>query len=170
MRYVRGHPLEAAMVVLPFLRPLRLLRVLRIARVAVALGVNTVLIRDLVRRRGTGLAVTLVLSLCLAGAAAAFGFEREAPGSNIRTFEDALWWAASTMTTVGYGDYFPVTPAGRGIAIALMLFGIAALSVLTATIAALIVKENDADPELRRQVEELIAEVRALRQLLEADQ
>lgn len=61
--------------------------------------------------------------------------ERNAPGATITNFGDALWWAAETISTVGYGDMYPVTPAGRVIAVILMVNGFAILSVLTATVA-----------------------------------
>jgi voltage-gated potassium channel len=62
--------------------------------------------------------------------------ERDAPGAHITTFPDALWWAATTVTTVGYGDTFPVTGTGRLVAVALMVVGISLVSIITATIAA----------------------------------
>lgn len=62
--------------------------------------------------------------------------ERHAPGGNIHTFSDALWWAATTVTTVGYGDRYPITAAGRIVAGGLMLVGISLLGVVTAAVAA----------------------------------
>lgn len=55
--------------------------------------------------------------------------ERHNPDANIRTFGDAVWWAASTMTTVGYGDRVPTTGEGRAIGFALMLADIARLQL-----------------------------------------
>ena len=97
------------------------------------------------------------------------------PGANITSFGDALWWAASTITTVGYGDRFPVTTQGRFVAVGLMLAGIALLGVVTASIASwLIDRVREVETEavrdtaddlaaLRRQLELLTAEVAALR-------
>nr|MBA3233489.1 two pore domain potassium channel family protein [Propionibacteriales bacterium] len=62
--------------------------------------------------------------------------ERGAADANIESFGDAAWWAVTTMTTVGYGDRFPVTTEGRLIASALMLAGIALLGVVTAALAS----------------------------------
>jgi voltage-gated potassium channel len=75
-------------------------------------------------------------------------FEDKAKGSNIHTYPDALWWAIVTVTTVGYGDRFPVTGGGRTVAVILMLVGIGLIGVLTATVASVFIKEHtDANKE-----------------------
>ncbi len=58
--------------------------------------------------------------------------EQDAEGANVSTYGDALWWACTTVTTVGYGDRFPVTFEGRMIAVLLMIVGIATLGAVTA--------------------------------------
>jgi len=62
--------------------------------------------------------------------------ERYADGSNIQSFGDAVWWSIASVTTVGYGDKFPVTADGRVIATFLMVIGIGLFSALTALLAA----------------------------------
>jgi voltage-gated potassium channel len=144
------------MVALPFLRPLRLARLLRLARVATALGLNVAILRQLFGQRCTKLIVGAVLVCVVAGAGLTYLAEHEQDGANITTFEDALWWAATTVTTVGYGDHYPTTPQGRGVAIALMLFGIAALSALTAVVAAMLVRSGGSgEPSLTEVLDEL---------------
>lgn len=69
-------------------------------------------------------------------------FDENAKGSNIHNYPDALWWAIVTVTTVGYGDRFPVTGGGRAVAVVLMLVGIGLIGVLTATVASLFIKEH----------------------------
>jgi voltage-gated potassium channel len=99
--------------------------------------------------------------------------ERGRPGAVVTSFGDALWWSATTITTVGYGDTYPTTGAGRVVAAVLMFSGIALLGVVTATVAAWLVRrvaEEEEQIELatQRDVESLRAEVRALRaELLE---
>jgi len=137
-----------------------------LARVAVALGLNVELIRDIFEQRATRTVGLVCLVCVVAGAGLTLFAERGAGGANIHSFEDSLWWAATTMTTVGYGDRFPVTPQGRAVAIVLMVFGIAALSAFTAAIAAALVREQES-PE-RDRIDELIDEVRALRSELES--
>ena len=163
--FVRQNWFEAAMVVLPMLRPFRFLRLLRFARLATALGLNATLLRTLARQRGTQFVVAALLVVLVGGALLVLLVERDAEGGNIHSFGDALWWATTTMTTVGYGDLYPTTAAGRGVAVALMLFGIAALSALTATIAAFLVRERE-DVQLAdvmNEIRELRSEIRRLR-------
>ncbi len=75
-------------------------------------------------------------------------FEENAKHSNIHSYPDALWWAIVTVTTVGYGDRYPVTGGGRTVATVLMLVGIGLIGVLTATVASVFIKEHtDANKE-----------------------
>jgi voltage-gated potassium channel len=66
--------------------------------------------------------------------------ERSVEGSNIKTFSDGLWWAVTTVTTVGYGDRFPTTTEGRILAVMLMLVGISLVGVITASVASWFVR------------------------------
>jgi voltage-gated potassium channel len=76
--------------------------------------------------------VLFVYSISLAVLAA----ERGAPNANITTFGDSVWWACVTLTTVGYGDVYPVTALGRVLAVVLMFGGVAIVGVATATIVS----------------------------------
>lgn len=69
-------------------------------------------------------------------------FEENVKGSNIHNYPDALWWSIVTVTTVGYGDRFPVSSGGRAVASVLMMVGIGLIGVLTATVASLFIKEH----------------------------
>jgi len=81
----------------------------------------------------------------------------EPPDANISDFGEAIWWAVTTMTTVGYVDHYPVTAAGRLVALGLMVGGIALLGTVTATLASWIVEAVEADKE---QTEDLQVTVR----------
>lgn len=78
----------------------------------------------------------------------------------------ALWWAVTTVTTVGYGDAVPEEPAGRALAAALMIFGFASLSLLTGIVASLLVHRRtaaDVDTEsVLARIDERLAEVERL--------
>jgi voltage-gated potassium channel len=92
-------------------------------------------------------AATLVL-----GAWLVLLFEDNAKGSNIHSYPDALWWAIVTVTTVGYGDRYPISGGGRAVAVILMMLGIGLIGVLTATVASVFVKEHtDASKEEYRK-------------------
>jgi voltage-gated potassium channel len=88
-------------------------------------------------------ALLATLTLLVGGALAMDAAESGGRGP-IHGLPDALWWAASTMTTVGYGDVYPVTPLGRGIALVLMVGGIAFFGVLTANLAAFLLERAEA--------------------------
>ena len=62
--------------------------------------------------------------------------ERYAPGANITSFGDAIWWAFVTIATVGYGDYYPVTVPGRFFAVVLMLGGIGIVGTASALVVS----------------------------------
>jgi voltage-gated potassium channel len=64
-------------------------------------------------------------------------------GRRVHSFFDSLWWSASTITTVGYGDVYPITAAGRIIAVFTMLIGVSTLAVVTARVAQFLIGENE---------------------------
>jgi voltage-gated potassium channel len=98
--------------------------------------------------------------------------ERGDPEANITNFPDALWWGMTTISTVGYGDQFPVTGEGRLIAVGLMLAGIALLGVVTATIASWFVERigavEVAEQQTQRELDVVVQELQALRAELRA--
>lgn len=166
--YLRRHWFDVLIVALPFARPLRiarsarLLRVGRLARVMSAAFRASHSLRALLEQHGLHYMLAVSMFLVVACAGAVTIIERDA-GGNIQNFGDGLWWAATTVTTVGYGDRYPVTVEGRAIATFLMILGISLFSFITANIAAFLSKQNDADEpslqELRerlRRIEELI--------------
>jgi voltage-gated potassium channel len=141
--YLKTHPLEILSVALPFLRPLRLLRVISFG----ALVIQKIAV-------GKQLAITFkvfLFSILIAYIAAVqiTITERDVPTSNIKSFGDGLWWAVTTVTTVGYGDKFPTTSMGRFLAVGLMLVGISLMGVITASVAAWFVKMSQDDSEQR---------------------
>jgi voltage-gated potassium channel len=76
-----------------------------------------------------------------------YAFERNHPDGAFNHAGDALWWAIVTATTVGYGDFSPVSSEGRAVAVVLMLVGIGLLSVVTANVAAFMVESGEGDGE-----------------------
>jgi voltage-gated potassium channel len=89
-----------------------------------------------------------------------------AANSNIRTPGDALWWAFTTITTVGYGDKYPVTFEGRAVAVVLMIVGVGLFATFTAYISNYFLESNQKKSE--QAIIELIAEVRLLREKVDS--
>lgn len=156
VRFLRANWFDAILVVLPMLRPLRLAKSARVLRLAwsiriVATAVRVVgTSRTILVRNGLQYVLLTVLILVVVGGSLAVAFERDHPDASITTIPDGLWWAITTVTTVGYGDSYPVTPEGRGVGVAMMILGITLFSALTANLAAYFVerKEHDEMTEL----------------------
>jgi voltage-gated potassium channel len=122
----------------------RLARLSRLARIARMLGGKNrnELIRDVVQNRGQyALFITLLSAGIVLVVASLIVLEAEAqsPDANIKNGGDALWWALVTITTVGYGDRFPVTPIGRSTAVFVMLAGVGIIGALASILASLLV-------------------------------
>ena len=135
--FFKSHILELILVVVPFFRPLRALRALVFTTQA---GIRSK--KALIQSLPLVLTGAAVLMIVIMGAAV-LDIERNAPGSNIHTPMDALWWGLVTITTIGYGDKFPVTTEGRLVAGILIIFGVAMISTLTATFAAWILSHDE---------------------------
>lgn len=161
-RFIRSNVFDLAVVALPILRPLRLLRLVTLLAVLNRYAGDNLRGKVAVYVAGSTLLILFVASLAVLDA------ERGAEGANISNFGDALWWAMTTVTTVGYGDRFPVTETGRFVAGGLMLAGIALLGVVTASLASWLVQrvaeaEEQAQAATREDVKTLTGEVVALR-------
>ena len=128
-RYALEHWYDVALVLLPMLRPLRLLRLLATLRILDRAATGSLAGRVVVYVSGAAAACVGL------GALAVLDAERSHPGANITTFGDAIWWACTKVTTVGYGDHFPVTLTGRSVAVVLMLAGIGLVGAVTAAVA-----------------------------------
>lgn len=169
---------DLVVILVPILRQLRVLRLVMVL----------VLLNRRVQARVRGQVVVYVAGatvlLGMSAALAALDAERGAPDATITGFTDALWWTMTTITTVGYGDYYPVTALGKLIAAGLMLAGIALLGVVTGSIASWFVEkfggmeqtverageassQSAAEAErLRGEIASLTSEIAALRERL----
>jgi voltage-gated potassium channel len=163
--FVRGNLFDLAVVALPMLRPLRLLRLITLLSVLNRNVGGSMRGRVAVYVAGATSLVLLIASLAVLDA------ERGVKDATITTFGDAAWWAFTTVTTVGYGDRYPITGQGRFIAGGLMLAGIALLGIVTASLASWLIDkvrevEEHTQAATRADVVALAAEVHALRQEL----
>jgi voltage-gated potassium channel len=165
--FLRRNWVDVPPLAVPMLRPLRALKVV------LALNVLARRERPFGRGRVVGYVAAAVAVVGLVASQAVLDAERATPEVNIRTFPDALWWAATTLTTVGYGDRFPTTAEGRlAAAAALMLTGIALLGVITAALASWFVERlaevQAAEERTESELADLVDEVRSLRAELAA--
>ena len=126
VHYALTHPLALISVVLP---PVRVIFSFR-------------LVRSMFRRGHLGRFLLAAVVLVLNCAVIVYLLERHAPGANIRTLGDALWWSFVTVTTVGYGDFYPVTTGGRITACVIMGTGLLTLAVVTAQVASSFVAQG----------------------------
>jgi voltage-gated potassium channel len=179
LRYVKTGWIDllASIPTVDILRWGRLLRVLRILRVLRAIRGSYKIWNLLFASRGnaTGSAAITIL-LLLAFSTISILIVEDGPEVNIKTPEDALWWSFTTVTTVGYGDRYPVTTEGRIIAVVLMMAGIGLLGSFTAVIASYFLGKRVTEDDEREQAEFRVIEskidaleesVAALRTLLE---
>ncbi|MEX1217061.1 MAG: ion channel [Acidimicrobiales bacterium] len=120
IRYPLSRPDLVISVVLP---PIRIFSSMR-------------LLRKMFSRGNLSQFLFVAVILMLNAAVIVWEFESRAPGANITTLGDALWWSVVTVTTVGYGDYSPVTFGGRITAVALLVLGLVSVAVVTAQIAS----------------------------------
>ncbi|MHB1140100.1 MAG: potassium channel family protein [Microthrixaceae bacterium] len=119
-QYLRQHPVDVLAVVFP---PFRIVFSIQ-------------LVRSLFRRGALDRFLVAALLFLLNGAVLVYFVERGAPEGNIRTVGQALWWAAVTVATVGYGDFYPVTTYGRVVATGVMAIGLLTIAVITANVSA----------------------------------
>jgi voltage-gated potassium channel len=120
LHYALTHPLALVAVLLP---PVRVIFSFR-------------LVRSMFRRGHLARFLAAAALLVLNCAGIVYLLERHAPGANIHTLGDALWWSFVTVTTVGYGDFYPVTAGGRITACVIMGTGLLTLAVVTAQVAS----------------------------------
>jgi voltage-gated potassium channel len=165
--YFWHHLLDLLVIGLPILRPLRLLRLVVLLEVLNRRAADSLRGKIAVYVPGATLLLVVCASLAVLDA------ERGHPGASINDFGNALWWAVSTISTVGYGDRIPVTVTGRFVATGLMVGGIALLSVVTASIASWLLDrvrevEESAQAVTRADIEALTTELRELKTMLAA--
>ena len=157
--------LLSSIPMLPAARLGRLARILRLVRVIRSIRATRLLSSVILQQRAenTFLAVSLVgILLTITFSVAMLHFEGKAEGSNIKTVEDAVWWALVTITTVGYGDRFPVTTEGRLLAVVLMFTGAGLVGTFSAFLASWFI--GGIEQEQKLETEGLRQEIKAMRQ------
>lgn len=136
--------LISSMPTLNIMRAGRLLRLIRLIRIIRAFRSTKHIVEHLFKNKikGTLTSVALIAVLMLLFSSIAILQFEVAPESNIKTAGDAIWWSYVTITTVGYGDKYPVTTEGRVIAAILMTVGVGLFGTFTAYVSSWFVKDN----------------------------
>ncbi len=156
-RYVKTNWLNLAIIVLspplplralPGFEALRIIRVLRVLRVFVVLSRGTKGFEKFYAKNSINYVLYLTVILVFICGFIFSIFEKG------KSFFDGIWWAIETVSTVGYGDIAPLTPAGRALGIVLIFLGIGFMSMLTAAISAYFV-EKDSNREMKQILEKL---------------
>jgi len=137
--FFRGFGWADLLSSLPFpqLKLLRLFRLWRVIRLIIEFGARN-LVREFIKSRAENALLTVVfLVICVLefGSLAVLSAERSSPNANITTASDAIWWAYVTITTVGYGDQYPVTNAGRIVGLFVMTAGVGLFGTLSGFLA-----------------------------------
>jgi len=159
---------------------LRLFRVFRLLRISRMLRGQRKkeLISDIIHNRSryaTFITLLLAMIVLVTSSLLILQFEYGAPDANITTGADALWWAVVTITTVGYGDFYPVTTLGREVGVVVMFSGVGIIGALASILASILVpspKEPEVDPAVANMEAELAGvrtELIALREMLAGD-
>ena len=173
---------------LPQLKVLRIFRLARVYRLLRTVGIRAIgrtLVRD---RASSALYVLLLMGILVLqfGSLAMLAIEQNADGANITTASDALWYTIVTISTVGYGDQYPVTNLGRLFAVVIIIVGVGIFGTFTGYLATVFLSPKATDAatvsdvsatvptegntasveELRRRVEESEAKLAEIKRLL----
>ena len=139
--FIKRHPIDLLVIIIPFAQGLRILRIIALTAYFVRKARNLFITKNILF-----LISMAPLMLTISGVLM-YEAESKAKGTTIKTFWDSLWWAVATMSTVGYGDKYPVTSAGKVIATLTIIVGVSLLGMLTAEIAVIFIgsREQEAD-------------------------
>jgi voltage-gated potassium channel Kch len=153
----------------PGLRLARLFRMARVSSILRRYGPRRIWEMIAVDRAGSALLGTLFLTIIVLefGSIFVLAVEARADNANILTASDALWWSYVTVTTVGYGDRFPVTTAGRLVGVAMLTIGVGLFGVLTGFLAnAFLAPKQTAPDQRQRPSDDLMQEIEELKRLV----
>ena len=153
---------------LPQAKVLRIFRLLRVFRLLRAYGVKNI-VRSLIRDRAGSALLTLLLMGILVlefGSLWMLYIEQYAEGANITSASDALWYVIVTISTVGYGDRFPVTNEGRMLGVSIIVIGVGIFGTFTGYLANLFLAPSSTDASEPPPSGDALAKVAQLRALM----
>ncbi|GLT18163.1 capsular polysaccharide biosynthesis protein [Vibrio zhanjiangensis] len=161
LQYLKRHWVDF-LASIPMVEPLRFARLFHILRVILVIRSSHSLIKQLMtNRRETTLASILLLMVILLtiGSSMMLFVESKAPNANIQTGGDAMWWALVTISTVGYGDHYPVTNAGKVLASGLIICGVGIFGMISGLITSLLASPTEVQAKRSENKERLLLEV-----------
>ncbi len=147
---------------LPMIEPLRYARLFSILRVILVIRSSRNVIRQLLRNKHeTTLASILLLMVILltAGSSMMLFIEGHSPSANIKDGGDAMWWALVTISTVGYGDHYPVTDGGRILAAGLIICGVGLFGMISGLVTSMITSPSKVQTTRSENKEKLLIEL-----------
>ncbi|MBY5981340.1 potassium channel family protein [Ferrimonas balearica] len=179
--YLRTHWIDLVASI-PVVEQLRFVRIFQILRVVRLIRMSRSVLAPLLKQKRETTLTSLLLAMITIitfSSVLILLVEDGAPGANIDSAESAIWWALITISTVGYGDYYPVTTEGRVIAAVVIVTGVSFFGVVAGFLASLFVQDDEKDaPEMARlqaqqealehQQADLLEEIKALRATLDA--
>ena len=152
----------------PIFRLFRIWRLFRAVRILHHTSVKELWHSSVSRRAESSLLITALLAILVLGFSsfAILEVEQLSPEANIVSAQDAIWWSLVSVTTVGYGDRFPVTYSGRWVAVLLMTAGIGLFSIITSYLSSLFIAPVDDNGE-DNEIAQLRTELAEIKQLLQ---
>jgi voltage-gated potassium channel len=161
-KFIKHNFIELIIVAIPLFRPLRLLRLIPL------IGYFLRSARKTLSGRVLTYAFMAAAVIVTPAVVIVYSEERKVANSNIKSLGDAIWWAFTTLTTVGYGDRYPVTTIGRVTAVFVMITGIGLVGVITASVASWFVKDS-VENEDRELIKKIHAELQEIKEKLAED-
>ncbi|KGY13743.1 capsular biosynthesis protein [Vibrio tubiashii] len=161
MQFMQRHWIDFVASI-PMVEPLRYARLFSILRVILVIRSSRGVIRQLLKnRQETTLASILLLMVILltAGSSMMLFLEGHAATANIRDGGDAMWWALVTISTVGYGDHYPVTNAGRILAAGLIICGVGLFGMISGLVTSMITSPSKSQTNRSENKERLLIEL-----------
>ncbi|EGA68528.1 Kef-type K+ transporter NAD-binding component [Vibrio sinaloensis DSM 21326] len=147
---------------LPMIEPLRYARLFSILRIILVIRSSRSVLKQLLKNKHeTTLASILLLMVILltAGSSIMLFIEGQSPEANIQSGGDAMWWALVTISTVGYGDHYPVTDAGRILAAGLIICGVGLFGMITGLVTSMITSPSKVQTTRSENKERLLLEL-----------
>ena len=133
LRFIKRHPIDLIIILVP---PIRLFHVITTISITAYFLRKA---RNLFLQKNAWFLLTMAPLMLTVSSVLMYEVESKAKGSTIKSFGDSLWWAITTMSTVGYGDKYPVTNLGKIIATLTIIVGVSLIGMLTAEIAVIFI-------------------------------